>query len=269
MIRSIYLLLSLLALTLATTLRIQISPSTLLPNPHTLPSSSHATLISATSPKHSALIRRGSVFEFHNLTQPGSYLLDIYTRDYVFAPYRVDIVQQSASASASAPEGPGPVTIAGIWETYRGTRWDDRGPALLTSPDPPTQPQVAIVNAKVLSKKTFYDERPAFNPLQLLKNPMILLGAAAVGMTVIMPKMMENMDPEMKAEYEEMQKKGPVSGLTKAMQGSQGGGAGGGGLAGFDLAGWMAGAQKQMSGTTQSTGSDARSGDGIRDRRRG
>ena len=93
---------------------------------------------------------------------------------------------------------------------------------------------------------------------------MILLGGVALLFTVGMPKLLDSMDPETKAEFEEIQKSGggPLGRMSKAMSGGgltipegRGGGGiggdvrgtGGGGaaaaqsLADFDLAGWMAG----------------------------
>lgn len=98
------------------------------------------------------------------------------------------------------------------------------------------------------------------SPLSLVKNPMILLAIAALGITLGMPKLMENstclsslfllraappwrdwtrcavsnhraVDPEMRAEFEQHSRSSPLTGATNnAMAGS-----------GFDLAGWMAG----------------------------
>jgi hypothetical protein len=255
-------LLAIIDLTTAATLRVQIPPSNLLPNPNTLPASTHATLTSGTSPQLNAPLRRGAILEFSNLTTPGSYLVDIFSRDFVFAPYRVDITTLED----------GTAIIEGVWETYRGTRWDDKGPLLggssvdpsnAPSP-PPQQPQVVTVSAKALTRKNFYEDRPGFNPVSLLKNPMILLAIVALGITFGMPKLMENMDPEMRAEYEAMQKKSPVSGLTRAMQGQ---GPASSAAGGFDLASWMAGAQQQQ-GNTRTSGAEAKDAGSIRERKR-
>jgi hypothetical protein len=256
---SLGLVLALVDFAAAANLRIQIPPSSLLPNPNTLPASTHATLTSGTSPQLDVPLRRDSILEFRNLTIPGSYLLDIFSCDFTFAPYRVDITTKDGAA-----------VIDGVWETYRGTRWEDKGPLLGgASSDPtttPHKPQIVTVSAKVLTKKNFYEERPGFNPMDLLKNPMILLAIVALAITFGMPKLMENMDPEMKAEYEEMQKKSPVSGLTRAMQGQ---GPASSAAGGFDLAGWMAGAQQQQQqGSTKTSGADAKDGGSLRERRR-
>ena len=91
---------------------------------------------------------------------------------------------------------------------------------------------------------------------------MILLGGVALLFTVGMPKLLDSMDPETKAEFEEIQKQGIAGRMGKAMSGGgltlpegrgggggdvRGGSGGAGGaqaaqsLADFDLAGWMAG----------------------------
>lgn len=235
-------LFSFCAQVLGASLRVQILASNVLPNPNILPASTHATLTSGSGQPIKAVLRKGNYFEFPDISTSGSHLLDIYSRDYVFAAYRVDVAPSSDSSAA---------LIIGAWETYRGTRWEDRGVALVASPT-----EQLDMSARILSKKNFYEQRQGFNPLSLLKNPMILMGIVALAFTFGMPKLMENMDPEMRAEYEEMQKKSPVGGITRAMQG----GGSGGGQESFDLAGFLAGSSK-------TSGSD-RGSNGVRERKR-
>jgi hypothetical protein len=72
---------------------------------------------------------------------------------------------------------------------------------------------------------------------------MILMAVVSMGLMFGMPKLMENMDPEMKEEFEEMQKKGVLgSGNTDTAAQIQN----------FDLAAWMAG--KTDSGTSSARG---------------
>ncbi|KIV92795.1 hypothetical protein PV10_04061 [Exophiala mesophila] len=221
-------------------IRVQIPSSNLIPNPYTLPSSTHATLTSGSGPPLKASLRRGNYFQFDNVTTVGSLLLDVYTRDFVFAPYRIDIAPSADSTGT---------VIIGAWETYRGTRWEDKGVALVAAPT--TDLALSI---KALTSKNFYEQRQGFNPMSLLKNPMILMGGVALLFTFGMPKLMENMDPEMKAEYEEMQKKTSMGSVARAMQG------GGSNPAEFDIAGYLA-------GTGKSTGNDRSSGS-TRERKR-
>jgi hypothetical protein len=144
----------------AASLKIQIPPSTILANPNTLPASTHATLTTGQGPPIQAPLRKGNVFEFQDLPKAGSYLLDIYAHDYTFAPYRIDIGADDK--------------ISAVYETYRGTQWSDHGVQLVAEPT-----AAVTIQAKVMSKKSFYEERQGFNPVSLLKNPMILLGGVA------------------------------------------------------------------------------------------
>ena len=226
------------AIVAAASLRVQVPASSILPNPNTLPASSHATLTSGSGLVQHAVLRKGNYFDFNDISTIGSHLLDIYSHNYVFAPYRIDISDAHQ------------ITLAA--ETYHGIQWSDHG--VNFAPAPTTN---LTISAKCLSQKNFYETRQGFNVLSLLKNPMILMGVVALAFTFGMPKLMENMDPEMKAEYEEMHKKSPVSGLSRAMQG-QGGGSG---TEGFDLAGFLA-------GRSTTTGASSGNGEGIRERKR-
>jgi len=49
----------------------------------------------------------------------------------------------------------------------------------------------------------YYEPRQGFTPFSILKNPMLLMMLLSVGGMVLMPKMMEGLDPEQK---EQMQK---------------------------------------------------------------
>lgn len=229
----------------AASLTIHIPPSNFLPNPNTLPASTHATLTTGQGAPIQAPLRKGNVIDFQKLPKAGSYLLDIYTHDYTFAPYRIDIGADDK--------------ISAIYETYRGTQWSDHGIQLVLEPT-----TTATIQAKVLSKKSFYEAREGFNPASLLKNPMMLLGIAAIGLTFGMPKLMENMDPEMKQEYEEMQKSSGVGGIMGAMQGQSSPG----GVGNFDLAGWMAGTQQSAGGQTPKSPGIDTAAKGIRERRK-
>jgi hypothetical protein len=69
----------------------------------------------------------------------------------------------------------------------------------------------------------------AVSVMSLFANPMILIALFSLIVVVGMPYLMENMDPETKAEFEAMQKeRGVGSNPAAAVQN-------------FDLAGWMAG----------------------------
>ncbi|KAJ5794424.1 hypothetical protein N7457_001023 [Penicillium paradoxum] len=222
------LLLGASSLVSASSLTITIPASSPLPNPHVLPATSHATLTTLPSAGKdhtlTASLTRSATFVFHDIpsygldAQPESYLLDIRsTGDYIFAPYRVDV----------AADG----SILGIWETFRGNPWDNRGAEKYIVDVTGKNKIDVVVEAKVVGRKVFYEQRAKFSPLSLVKSPMVLLAVVALGLMFAMPKLMENMDPEMRAEFEQHSRSSPITGATtNAMAGG-----------GFDLAGWMAG----------------------------
>jgi hypothetical protein len=146
----------------ASSLTLTIPSSNILPNPQVLPPTTHATLTTLPAPPHaaqnakhilSAPLTSSGTFVFpavQGTSGKESYLLDIRSREYVFAPYRVDV----------AADG----RILGIWETFRGNQWDNRGAEKYTAPVGGGSHQQAgnevMVEAKVLARRGFYEERP-------------------------------------------------------------------------------------------------------------
>jgi hypothetical protein len=140
------------------------------------------------------------VFDDFPVGEAESYLLDIRSAGgYVFAPYRVDV----------AADG----SILGIWETFRGNPWDNRGAEkYIVDVSKKTGPVDVVVEAKVVGRKAFYEERAKceleicfalvfaavanasnlVSPLSLVKSPMVLLAIVAMGLMFVMPKLMEN-----------------------------------------------------------------------------
>lgn len=217
-------------------------------NPNSLPPSTHATLTSPNGLVLRSPIRKDNSIVFDDVHTIGSHLLSTYTRDYVFASYRIDTSPDMTSTGAGS-EAESTVLITLAAQLYPGTQWSDTGANLIPyQPDVSSpagqsiRPQSTITIApRVMSQKQFYETRAGFSPLSLLKNPMILLAVVALAFTFGMPKLMENMDPEMRAEYEEMQKKGPTAAIGRAMSGQ---GPASSGAENFDLAGYLAGQKK-------------------------
>jgi len=52
------------------------------------------------------------------------------------------------------------------------------------------------------AKFQYFEPRPEFSMFSILKNPMIMMMVFGMGMMLIMPKMMENMDDEQKAQMQ-------------------------------------------------------------------
>lgn len=150
----LFLLLSLaLSISSASILTVTLPSSNILPNPNSLPASSHATLTTLSSGSEQtyplkARLTRSSTFVFPDLAQSQqggakSYLLDIHSRDYVFAPYRVDV-----SADGK---------VIGVWETFRGHQWENRGAEKALGGSGTGD---VVVEARVLGKRGFYEQRP-------------------------------------------------------------------------------------------------------------
>jgi len=129
-------------------------------------------------------------------------------------------------------EGSGDKELLNAWQTFLGNEWANKGESRGAGGNG------LVIEARPLAEKYFYQERQGFSPLSFLKNPMILMAVVSMGLIFGMPKLMENMDPEMKEEFEEMQKNGVLgSGSTNTAQQIQN----------FDLASWMAGKTYQGS----------------------
>ncbi|KAJ5238701.1 hypothetical protein N7468_003320 [Penicillium chermesinum] len=212
---------------------ISIPASPILPNPQMLPATTHATLTTLPSAGNvhvlTASLSHSSTLVFPELpAQQESYLLDIRSSEYAFIPYRVDV----------AADG----SILGVWETFRGNPWDNRGVEKYVVDDSRQSPDSVVIEARAVGRRGFYEERAKFSPLSLVKNPMILMAIVALGFTFGMPKLMENMDPEMRAEFEQQSRASPMNAATSnAMTGG-----------GFDLAGWMAGTSPGPMASTDS-----------------
>ncbi|KAI9735258.1 MAG: hypothetical protein M1834_001848 [Cirrosporium novae-zelandiae] len=218
---SLIFLLLLPILSFAADLHIRIPTSNLLSNPSILPASTSASLTTLGT-YQKTLLNRNNEFEFRNVGS-GSYLMEIHCRDFTFAPLRVDVGESEKVQ---------------VWQTFRGNEWDNRGERLDERP----------IEAKVLGQKAYYEIRSGFSPLSLLKNPMILLAVVAMGIMFGMPYLLDNMDPEMRAEFEEQQKNNPLAG----------GAAGANPLQNFDMAAWMAGATEKKDTGDRDRGGNVR-----------
>ncbi|KAF9878507.1 hypothetical protein CkaCkLH20_03999 [Colletotrichum karsti] len=233
-------LLLLLPTTLAASLTLQIPSSAVLPNPYTLPPSTRATL-SALGSSFSAPLSAANTFVFDNLTAPASYLVDVHCATHAFAPLRLDVAADGSLAA---------------WETYRGNDWDNKGEVYASKEFAGGRRGFEV---RVLGGKNYFVERSKFSVFTILKNPMILLGLVSMGIFIGMPYLMDNMDPEMRAEFEERQKSNPMNSLL--------GGGGGGGQPGanpmgnFDMAAFLAGSNSG-SKNDASSGSGTSSGGG-------
>lgn len=214
-------LLALPACTAAASLTLYL-PAT--PNPFALPPTTHATL-STLSEYRSAPLSSVNTFVFHNVT-PGSYLADVHCTTDGFRPLRIDVsVDQDGAELIQA------------WDTFRGNEWGNKGELV------PVREGSAGkgVDVKSIGKKMYFMDRPSFSILSILKNPMILMGLVSMVIFIGMPKLVENMDPETKAEFEASQRNSPLN----AVMGGGGGAQQQNPLGNFDMAAFLAGSSKK------------------------
>ncbi|KAG6088820.1 hypothetical protein E4U15_005094 [Claviceps sp. LM218 group G6] len=210
----------LLPLTSAASLTLYL-PST--PNPFALPPTTHATL-SSLSKHHSAPLSSLNAFVFHNVT-PGSYLADVHCPTDGFRPLRIDVTL-----------GPDGRESWRAWDTFRGNEWGNMGEVV------PMRAGSAGegIEVKSLGRKMYFVERPSFSILSILKNPMILMGLVSMAIFIGMPKLVDNMDPETKAEFEASQRNSPLNAVMGA-----GGAQQQNPLGNFDMAAYLAGSGKK------------------------
>lgn len=168
-------LLACVSLVSAARLTISIPGSHLLPNPSSLPSSTHAVLLGPPGVRYDTQIRRDNTFLFPDVPE-ASYLLSLHSRDFFFAPIRID-VNKSADGSAE--------TIS-AWQTFRGNEWSNKGSTYGSGQDSLT------IDVRPAGLKEFYQTRGGFNLLGFLKSPMILMALVSVVMIFGLPYLMEN-----------------------------------------------------------------------------
>lgn len=232
--------------TTTTTVTLTIPPSAALANPHLLPPATRATLTTLYT-TYAAPLTAANTFVFGNVTA-GSYLADVHCATHAFAPLRIDVVvaaahdaaeAEAATAAAAATEQKQSLVVR-AWETFRGNDWNNKGEAVreVIVAGRPALP------VRVLGAKGYFVERGSFSVLSILKNPMILLAIVSMGLFFVMPKLVDNMDPEMRAEFEAQQKSNPMSSLM----GGGGGAAAANPMGSFDMASFLAGSKKDEGG---------------------
>jgi len=218
------------------------------PSAH-LPPSTHATLTTLGRDALSAPLTAANTFVFDNVTA-GSYLADVHCPVYGFSPLRVDVGRFEDELRVQ------------VWETYRGNDWENKGEAV------PAKKITAgaagrggvVYEVRVFGRKVFFQERASFSIISILKNPMILMGIVSLGMFIGVPKLIENMDPETRAEFEAQRKENPVANLMSG--GGGGGGSGAGGPGNFDVAGFLSGHSANKNGSGAEGGGSGAEVDG-------
>ncbi|PSS17758.1 ER membrane protein complex subunit 7 like [Actinidia chinensis var. chinensis] len=132
-------------------------------------------------------LRPDGYFSFHNVPA-GTHLIEVTTIGYFFSPVRVDV----------SARNPGNVQAA-LTENRR------RLTELVLEP---------------LREEQYYEIREPFSVMSVVKSPMGLMMGFVVIVMFLMPKLVENMDPEeMRRAQEEMRNQG-VPSLTSLLPGA-------------------------------------------------
>lgn len=130
------------SLTSAARLLLQV-PNTILVNPSTLPSTTHATLQSS-GPPIDAYLTRSNTFIFNNVSA-GSYLATVHCRDFAFEPLRIDVSVEDA--------GDGKKEVVRAWQTFLGNEWDNKGESRGEGGSG------LVIEARPVVEKYFFQER--------------------------------------------------------------------------------------------------------------
>ncbi|KYK61726.1 hypothetical protein DCS_02869 [Drechmeria coniospora] len=199
------------------------------PNPFTLSSRTHATL-SSLGVHYDASVSTLNAFVFRNVSA-GSYLLDVHCPTEAYRPLRIDVTVADGVQA---------------WQTFRGNEWSNKGEAVPAK-------EGGGFEVSPMGRKTYFIDRPAFSIFSILKNPMILMGLVSMVIFIGMPYLMDSMDPEMKAEFEAQQRKGPMAALMGGAA-SSGGAPGQNPLGDFDMAAYLSGSSKKDSASRKASG---------------
>ena len=144
-----------------------------LPDPSSSLNSTRITLNDGRT--HNTYTQADGTFIFHRVP-PGVHLLDVQSREHHFSQVKIQLLEESMDS---------PKCIEYVY---------------------PGAPKQAIPHPLELTAHAsyeYYEPRQGFSIFSILKNPMLLMMIVSVGMMVLMPKMMEGLDPEQK---EQMQK---------------------------------------------------------------
>lgn len=152
--------------------------------------------------------------------------MDVHCHTHAFAPLRVDVRDVT-------PDVVGDDQEVQVWGTFRGNEWSNKGEVV----EAQRGDGIWTFDVKVQGGKDYFIERQGFSPLGLLKNPMILIAGFSMLIVFGMPYIMDNMDPELKAEFEERQKVQPSAAANP--------------LQNFDAAAWLAGSTSSSSKRTE------------------
>lgn len=114
--------------------------------------------------------RLDGTFAFYNVP-PGVHLVDVYSHTLMFSQIKCQLLEDSMANPTC------------IEYAYPGA-----------NKQPIAHPLVLTAHATY----EYFEQRPGFSVFSLLRNPMLLMMLFSIGMMYLMPKMMDNLEPEEK-----------------------------------------------------------------------
>ncbi|BAF20097.1 ER membrane protein complex subunit 7 homolog [Oryza sativa Japonica Group] len=157
--------------------RIKIDAASAIAKGFGLPAKTSNTKVILNGGQRVTFARPDGYFAFHNVPA-GTHLIEVSSLGYLFSPVRVDI----------SARNPGHIQAA-LTENRR------------------------VLNELVLEplrEEQYYEKREPFSIMSLLKSPMGMMLGFMVIMVFVMPKMMENIDPEEIKQAQEQMRNSPV-----------------------------------------------------------
>uniref|UniRef100_A0A0E0LDX3 ER membrane protein complex subunit 7 beta-sandwich domain-containing protein n=1 Tax=Oryza punctata TaxID=4537 RepID=A0A0E0LDX3_ORYPU len=142
-----------------------------------LPAKTSNTKVILNGGQRVTFARPDGYFAFHNVPA-GTHLIEVSSLGYLFSPVRVDI----------SARNPGHIQAA------------------------LTENRIVLneLVLKPLREEQYYEKREPFSIMSLLKSPMGMMLGFMVIMVFVMPKMMENIDPEEIKQAQEQMRNSPV-----------------------------------------------------------
>jgi len=113
-------------------------------------------------------------FVFYNVP-PGIHLLDVHSHDFQYGQIKVQLLEE---------------------------KMDEPKCIEYAYPGAPKKAAAYPLNLKPHATYQYFEVKKGFNLFAILKNPMVLMMLFSGGMMFLMPKMMEGMDPEERAQMQ-------------------------------------------------------------------
>jgi len=173
-----------------------------------------------------AMVSHDGGFIFRDV-EAGTYTVDVHAPDHIFPQLRVDVSSQApapvpTSPSSEAPDGE-PLSPAPSLTPPPEVQVRPIPPGTPHDPIPPPPLLTYPIKFQATHKKSYEKPKASFDLIGMFSNPMMLMMLFTGLMMFAMPKLMENMDPELVKEVEEKQnrmfsaqnriKEGDVSGI--------------------------------------------------------